>query len=65
MKTFISFFIAAVIIGLLLFLVLYWIFKMELKDAKIAAISAACAGFVVDYVREYTNSRKRNRVKEH
>ena len=65
MKTFVSFFIAAVMVGLALFVILHWLFKMDIKDAWIASFSGAFADFVVSYIREYTNSRKKDRVKEH
>jgi membrane associated rhomboid family serine protease len=52
MKTFISFLIAAILIGVVLFVIFYWLIKMNFSDAVSASIGGAVAGFVVDYVRE-------------
>ena len=52
MKTFISFLIAAILIGLVLFAIFYWLIKMDFRDAVSASMAGAVAGFVVDYVRE-------------
>jgi hypothetical protein len=38
---------------------------MDYSGALTASISVAVAGFLVDYLMKYTNSRKRNRPKEY
>jgi prolipoprotein diacylglyceryltransferase len=65
MKTFISFLIGAIIVGLVLFAILHWLFKIESKNAGIASFGGAFADFVISYVRQYRNNRKKNTVKDH
>jgi hypothetical protein len=65
MKSFVSFFVVAVLSGFTCFVLLYWMIKMDYSGALTASISVAVAGFLVDYLMKYTNSRKRNRPKEY
>jgi hypothetical protein len=60
MKLFISFFIAAILIGFVLFAILFWLFKMEYNNALITVISGALAAFAVDYVKE----RRKRKLKD-
>ena len=64
MKSFISFFVIAVLTAVACFTLLYSIFKFDFSDALVASVSIAVGGFVVDYLMKYTNSRKRNKRKE-
>ena len=52
MKMFISFLIAAILIGLVLFVILFWIVKMEFNTALIAALGGTLAGAIVDLFKE-------------
>lgn len=60
MKIFISFLIVAILIGFVLFAILFWLFKMEYNNALITAFSGALAAFVVDYFRE----RRKRKLKD-
>jgi len=60
MKMFISFLIAAILIGFALFATLFWLFKMEYNNALITALSGALAAFVIDYVKE----RRKRKLKD-
>jgi hypothetical protein len=63
MKAFISFLITAVIMGLVCFGMLYLVLKMNYSEALTVSIAVAASGFMVDYVREYTGSGRKHRVK--
>jgi len=65
MKTFISFFVVAILIGSACYALFYWVIKMDYIGALSSSIAVAVSGLVVDYLMKYTNSKKRNRVKEH
>jgi len=58
MKTFISFFIAAILIAFVFFAIFYWLVKMEFTDALTTSISGTLAGVIVDSVRAIKKKRK-------
>lgn len=60
MKMFISFLIAAILIGFVLFAILFWIVKMEFSVALIAALSGTLGGVIVDLFKE----RRKRKLKD-
>lgn len=61
MKIFISFLIAAILLGVVLFSILYWLVKMDFNMAVITSISGALPAFIIDYIKE----RKKKRIAGH
>lgn len=51
MKKFISFFLAATIVGFICFALTYWVFSLNKSSALNIAIAAAVSGFVVEYFK--------------
>ena len=60
MKTFIAFLLAAILIAVVLFAILYWLVKLDYTDAWITSISGTLAGVIVDSVRAIKKNRKQN-----
>jgi uncharacterized membrane protein YraQ (UPF0718 family) len=53
MKKFIIYLIAAIIIGIIIFIISYWVFSVEKHIAISLAISGAIPALIAEYLRPY------------
>ncbi|MGI8597902.1 MAG: hypothetical protein ACR2KB_01475 [Chitinophagaceae bacterium] len=53
MKKFFMLLIAAIFMGILIFIILHWIFSVEINMAVTLAISCAISALVIEYLKPY------------
>ena len=64
MKKFLGLLLVSIPVGFVTFAICRWLIKTDFANSIIAAISAAGAGLIVEYLRSYSERRIKDKIGE-